>query len=185
MRRAIPILVLCLAPLALAAEKEGVRLPDTVTVGDKTLVLNGLGVREATVFNVNVYVAGLYLEAKTKNPADIIGSDAKAKRLDLVFVRDVDKGDITKAWREGFENNGGDMKALGSRLGQLNAWMEDLKERDVLSFTYVPDTGVTVSVKGKTKGTIGGADFARALFSIWLGPKPPNSGLKKGLLGLE
>jgi hypothetical protein len=33
--------------------------------------------------------------------------------------------------------------------------------------------------------TIEGADFARALFLIWLGKHPPNAGLKKGLLGGE
>jgi hypothetical protein len=185
MRPAIAILLLTLATSALGAEKEGVSLPDSVSVGDRTLVLNGLGVREATIFNVNVYVAGLYVEAKTRNPAEVIESDAKAKRLDLVFVRDVDRGDITKAWREGFEANGADMKALDSRVKQLSAWMDDMKKRDVLMFVYIPDQGVTVSVKGKVKGTISGADFARGLFSIWLGSKPPNKGLKKGLLGLE
>ena len=76
MRRAIPILLLAFALSAHGAEKEGVSLPDSVPVGDRTLVLNGLGVREATIFNVNVYVAGLYVEAKTKNPSEVIESDA-------------------------------------------------------------------------------------------------------------
>jgi len=40
-----------------------------------------------------------------------------------------------------------------------------------------------VVVKGQTKGTIAGADFGKGVFSIFLGPNPPNKGLKNGLLG--
>jgi len=52
-----------------------------------------------------------------------------------------------------------------------------------MSFTYLPGAGVSVEVQGATKGTIPGADFAEALFGIWLGASPPNPGLKEGLLG--
>ena len=167
---------------AFAAKKEGVTLPDTVTVEGKDLVLNGLGVREATVFNVNVYVAGLYLEAKSSD-GNAIAASEQVKRIDLVFVRDVDKDDITDAWASGFKKNGGDMAALKDRLSKLNSWMSDIKEKDVLSFSYVPTKGVTVSLKGQVKGTIEGADFAKAVFSNFVGPNPPNKGLKNGLLG--
>jgi hypothetical protein len=182
----VSALMLCLAlgPAALAAEKEGVRLPDTQTVGDKTLVLNGMGVREATVFNVNVYVAGLYLEAKSSNAEEIIASD-KAKRLDMVFVRDVDRDDIIDAWSGGFKKNGADMAKLKDRIDKIYSWMTDVKKRDILSFTYVPEKGLTVVVKGQEKGTIPGADFAKAFIAIWLGPEPPNKSLKRGLLGKD
>jgi Chalcone isomerase-like len=43
--------------------------------------------------------------------------------------------------------------------------------------------GVTMFVKGQRKGTIAGADFATALFSIWLGSDPVDESLKAGLLG--
>jgi hypothetical protein len=39
------------------------------------------------------------------------------------------------------------------------------------------------AIDGVHKGVIQGADFARSLFAIWLGPKPPTSDLKRGLLG--
>jgi len=172
------------AAVAVAGERAGVNLPDTVTVDGKSLALNGMGIREATVFNVKVYVAGLYVEKKSQSPDEIIRSE-QVKRIDLVFVRDVDRGDIVEAWQKGFKNNGADLGKLGSRIGQLAAWMPDLKKKDTLSFTYVPGTGVTVAVKGQDKGTIAGADFGSALFAIWLGPDPADGGLKKGLLGKE
>ena len=62
-------------------------------------------------------------------------------------------------------------------------WMADIKDGQTLTFTYVPDKGVQVHVKGAYKGTIQGADFAQVFISIWLGPHPPNKGLKKGMLG--
>jgi hypothetical protein len=40
-----------------------------------------------------------------------------------------------------------------------------------------------VDVNGAVKGTIKGDDFAKAFFAVWLGPNPPNPGLKTGLLG--
>jgi hypothetical protein len=44
-------------------------------------------------------------------------------------------------------------------------------------------TTVTASHKGKTTGTIEGAEFRRALMAVWLGEKPPNKELKAGVLG--
>jgi len=32
-------------------------------------------------------------------------------------------------------------------------------------------------------GTVKGLDFKKALFAIWLGKKPADSGLKDGMLG--
>jgi hypothetical protein len=184
--RTVSMSVAALAMLAVPAGAEklaGVTMPDTVNAGGRQLVLNGLGLREATALKIDVYVAGLYLEQQASDPAEILGSD-QVKRLNLAFVRDVDRGDITDAWSEGFRNNAGDrIPALQGRIDQLNSWMPDLKRGDTLTFTYLPGTGTVVHVNGQREGVIEGDDFARALFSIWLGEKPPNKGLKKGLLG--
>src|SRR5262249_60989392 len=50
---------------ALAAELAGATLPDTLKAGEKTLKLNGLGLRKKAVFKV--YVGGLYLESPSKD----------------------------------------------------------------------------------------------------------------------
>lgn len=171
-----------LSPAASAAELVGVTMPDSVEVGGKTLQLNGLGLREATFLKVDVYVAGLYLENKSSDANAILASDGPAK-LQMKFVRDVGKDSMVEAWDEGFPKNTKDVSKLTDRIAKLNGWMGDLADGDTMAFTYVPGTGVTVEFKGEVKGTIEGADFAKALWSIWLGKKPPNSGLKKGLLG--
>jgi hypothetical protein len=53
---------------------------------------------------------------------------------------------------------------------------------DVLDLTWLPGTGTLVRGRGKSL-TIPGKDFADALLSVWLGPKPVEASLKRDLLG--
>jgi hypothetical protein len=183
MRLATTLFLIAAATPALAGTKAGVTMPDTITVAGKPLVLNGMGLREATILDIDVYVAGLYVEHASSNPGDLIGSN-QVKRIVLQFVRDVDRGDIVKAWNEGFAHDATVPAAqLRPMIDQLDAWMPDMKSGHTLMFTYVPGQGVAVDVDGTRKGVLQGDDFARSLFSIWLGPKPPNKALKRGLLG--
>ncbi|MBD3277580.1 MAG: hypothetical protein GF388_04705 [Candidatus Aegiribacteria sp.] len=176
--------LLALASFAAAMERDGVQYPDRITVNGTELVLNGLGTREATLFKVNVYVAALYLENPSSNGYAICDSD-ETKRLVLHFVRGVGIDDITNAWSEGFEKNTEDMSPYSDRLNTLNSWMSGMEDGDEMTFTYLPGTGLEVSVKGSFKGTVEGDDFASVFFSIWLGDDPPNGGLREGLLGLD
>jgi hypothetical protein len=159
-------------------------MPDSVNVAGKQLVLNGMGLREATFLNVHVYVAGLYVERRSSDAEQLIASN-QSKQIVLRFVRSVDRGDIVKAWREGFSANARvPMAALQARIDQLDSYMpEKLADGDTLTFTYLPGRGTEVAVNGATKGLIPGDDFGRSLVAIWLGPKPPGKGLKQGLLG--
>jgi hypothetical protein len=183
MRRALVLLFLAVLGRSAAAGKlAGVALPDSIAVEGKTLVLNGMGVRKATIFRVKVYVSGFYLETRSRNADEIIRSE-QMKRLDMVLLRDVDRDDIIDVWRKGLKNNGADMVSLRARFDQFAGWMTDLKERDTLTFFYLPGRGVTVVLKGQVRGTIAGADFAAALFSIWFGRDPADDDLKDALLG--
>jgi hypothetical protein len=166
-----------------AGELAGVTLPDRVTVEGRTLTLNGMGLREATLFKVDVYVAGLHLEARSSDAAQVIAAEGP-KRLVLRFVRDVGRDSLVEAWNEGFAKSAGPgLAALRDRLATLNGWMADVRRGDTLAFTQIPGQGIVVEVKGQTRGTLPGADFARALWGVWLGDRPPNPELKKGLLG--
>jgi hypothetical protein len=184
MRRLLSVLaVIAVALPALAGKLGGVILPEQVSVGGRTLVLNGMGLREATVLMVDVYVAGLYVETKSQDAPAILEA-SQAKQLVMRFVRSVGKEKLAEAWTEGFDKNAGERRAaLSSDLAKLNAAMIDVKKEDLITLTYLPDSGVTVSVKGQDDLVIPGADFQRVLFSIWLGPNPPNVSLREGLLG--
>ncbi|TNF35433.1 MAG: hypothetical protein EP329_06200 [Deltaproteobacteria bacterium] len=177
---AAAVLVLLAAP-ASAKKCEDVTMPNTVEVDGVKLVLNGMGIREATVFNVNVYIAGLYVEEKSTSAQAILDAEGP-RRLVLRFVRDVDREDIVDAFSEGFGHakNAG---ALMPRVQRLLAMMKDAKDGVSWTFTYTPANGLEVKLGGAVKGTIEGADFTKAFLNIWIGSKPPNKGLKTGLLG--
>jgi hypothetical protein len=171
--------LLAVVPLASAGERAGVKMNDTVNVGGKTLTLNGMGLREATMLKVDVYVAGLYLEHVSSNPQQILASN-EPKVIVLKFKRDVGRDDIVKAWREGFEKNAPVSKQLVDQLAQ---WMPSFHKGDVLMFTLMPGKGVAVDINGRRKGVLGDDNFSRSLLAIWLGPNPPTSSLKTGMLG--
>ncbi len=186
--RPLPLLlagVLLLSATFSASAKDcaGVTFPDRVQVSGTPLVLNGLGIRKATLLKIKVYVAALYLKNPSANASAIIGAD-QPKRLVLSFLRDVDRDDIVNAWNEGFEANGGNgLPGLKDRITTLNGWMANVEKGQQLTFTYSPGLGLEVLVAGQAKGKIPGEDFAKAFFAIWLGANPPNWELKTGLLG--
>lgn len=171
-----------MASTAGAAELKGVRFPDTAQVDADTLVLNGLGLRQATAFKVNVYVAGLYLAEKSQDPQAILDSRTP-KRLVLHFLRPLDSAELTNAWDEGFAKNAASqIPVLKERIEKIKSFTKDMKTGQELAFTYRPGKGVETDIDGAVIGTVEGDDFAGAFFSIWLGDNPPNKALKDGLL---
>jgi hypothetical protein len=171
--------VCAMSAALLAATLADVTLPDTITVGNQTLVLNGLGLRSKMF--IKVYVGGLYLEKKTGDATAIIQSDT-AKRVVLQFVYgEVTREQMVEAFDEGFKGNA--PSAPKAEVQQLLGAIETMKKGEQMVVTYVPGTGTTLTLRGKDKVTIPGLPFAQAVFSVWFGPKPPTSDLKNGMLG--
>jgi hypothetical protein len=172
----------CVSALSIplvAATLAGVTLPDTETVGNQTLVLNGMGLR--TKLFIKVYVGGLYLEKKSGDAAAIVQSDT-ARRVVLQFIYgEVTRDQMLESFTEGFKANA--PNALKAQVDQFLGALETMKKGEQLVVTYVPGTGTTLAIRGKDKLTIAGLPFAQAVFSVWLGPKPPTSDLKNGMLG--
>lgn len=176
-------LVLIPAGLAHAGTKQGVTMPDTVSVAGKNLVLNGMGLREATFLKVDVYVAGLYLESKSADAAAIM-SGKQVKRIHLVFKRDVERKEMTEALNEAFSKNAGAKKeALKPDMKTFSGWFTNLPEGSTMTLTHVPGKGLTLAINGKDKGTIANDDFAHVIFAGWLGGKAGDGALKRQLLG--
>jgi Chalcone isomerase-like len=176
------VMFVCLSMLELhAASLAGVTLPDTEKVGSAKLVLNGLGIR--TKYMVKVYVAGLYLEQKSSDANAIIKADAP-KRIVMKFVHGASKSQMSDAFEESFHDNTPDaVKTMKPDIDRLLGALEPVKVGDEMVFTYVPGTGTTYTMNGQERVTIAGPAFGQVLMSVWLGPKPPNADLKKGMLG--
>lgn len=180
MKRLVLLSGLVMASSSFAGELKGVKMPDEVTVEGKALKLNGMGL--CVKFIVNVYVAGLYVENKSTDPATILKND-EARRVDMKMLRDLDAKTIVDAIRTGFEkNSGSQMGALKERLDKFCALIPALKEGQTLTLTYVPGKGTSVVGAGEAT-FITGKDFSDALMSVWIGKSPVDDGLKKGMLG--
>lgn len=168
--------------MARAADLAGVTLPESVVLGGKQLVLNGIGIRK--VVFVKVYVGGLYLEQRSKDGAAILSSE-QLRRLDLVMLRDVDHERMSKALKEAINKNvRNPAPDFGARVERFGEAIPDLKNGHHLVLTYIPGKGTIIGGTIPREVTIEGRDFAEALFALWVGPKPVDDGLKKGLLGL-
>jgi hypothetical protein len=165
---------------ALAGELAGITMPDTLKVGEKTLKLNGLGLRKKAVFKV--YVGGLYLESPAKDAAAILAAD-QAKAIRMHFVRDLTKAQVVEGFQEGFDANVKDKAAQKAAFDKMLALVPDMKEGTTMTFAYLPGKGTTLYAGTKELGVFDGKGFADAVFSIWLGPKPPSEELKTGMLG--
>lgn len=177
------VLAMSIGSSANAAICGDVQFADTMNVAGSPLVLNGLGMRTATIFNVEVYVAGLYIPEKSVDAEAIIAAN-HPWRMMLKFVHDAPAADVRDALQQGFERvTGGNLAPLKDRMDRLDAQIVDIKEGEYLSFTYNPQTASTTIDLNGMSGKIEGADFADALLSMSLGPNPPNPGLKAGLLG--
>jgi hypothetical protein len=165
---------------ALAGQLEGATMADTLKAGEKTLKLNGLGLRKKAMFKV--YVGGLYLESLSKDAGAILASD-QAKAIRLHFLRDLTKSQLVEAFEEGFEANAKDKAAQKAAFDKMLALVPDVKAGSTLTFTYLPGKGTTLQVADSDRGVFEGKGFADAVFSIWLGSKPASEDLKKGMLG--
>ncbi len=133
---AILVSTLCGVRAAHGKECLNVSFQDRTSVDGNTLTLNGLGLRQATMLKVNVYVAGLYVAQASTDPNAVLEAPT-AKQLILHFVRSVGRSDLNKAWEEGFEANAkGQLPALKERVEKLKGLMTDMKPGERLIFTF-------------------------------------------------
>lgn len=179
----IAVLALLMISPVQAMDIGKVSIPDTMTVGSDELILNGAGIRKKAIFKI--YVGALYLTSEESDPQVIIEND-DPMAIRMHFVRkNVTPQQLTKAWNDGFENaTGGDTSHISNEIDTFNSYfIENAKSGDIYDLTYTPDGGLSVIMKGQLMGTIAGFEFKKAVFGIWLGEKPADSGLKKGMLG--
>lgn len=170
--------------LAQAATLAGVEMPEQVKAGDKTLVLNGIGIRQATIFKIDVYVAALYLEAKSSDAAEVMGSKGM-KQIEMRFKRSVSQKQIADTWSKGMKANcSKNCEEVLKQLDQITAQIPEFSKGDALSIVFFPGR-TEIAARGKPLGSIAGEAFGHALLAVWLGSSPPSEDLKKSLLSLK
>ena len=154
---------------------------ETYTDNRTELILVGVGLLRYWGFKA--YTGAFYLEQGVA--IDQALAD-RAKRLELEYFRPIKGKDFGPATEESIAKNVDPETylRLRSQIEQLNSLYEDVQPGDRYSLTYIPGKGTELALNGIPKGIIEGADFAAAVFSIWLGDAPINDSFKKQILGL-
>jgi hypothetical protein len=167
-------------------EIEGVKFDPTAQVGGQPLQLNGAGVRTRVIFKV--YAAGLYVPQKASSAAVLLAQKGP-RRVEIHMLRDVSADTFAEALIDGLKANHTE-EQLGALKAQIDALQANLKsigeakKGNVIHFEFTPEAGTRIVVSGQQKGAaIAGEDFFTAVLRVWIGDKPADANLKKGLLG--
>jgi hypothetical protein len=90
---------------------------------------------------------------------------------------------LVGAFREGFEANAKDKTGQKAAFDKMLALIPEVKAGNTMTLSYAPGEGTSLAVDDEELGVFEGRGFAEAVFSIWLGPKPPSGELRSGMLG--
>ena len=165
---------------AFATEIENVQFSDGYRFDNVTLRLNNVGLmRYKVVFKA--MVAGLYMQEGT--PTDQVLADV-TKRLEIEYFWALKANDIVRASEQLLARNVDErtLRELKPQLDLMHSLYEDIQPGDRYALTYLPGRGTYLTLNGKLRGTVPGADFAAAYFSIWFGKQPMDESLKRQLM---
>ena len=154
---------------------------ETVTIADTELKLKGAAVlRYLSIFKA--YAGAFYLPQGAASWA--AGGDVPC-RLELSYYRAIKAADFDRATRKKMADNvdAAAYAGLAERLDRFNALYRDVQPGDRYALNYIPGLGTELTLNGDSLGRIQGADFAAALFAIWLGANPIDDAFKAALLG--
>jgi hypothetical protein len=175
------VLTLLFASQSPALEVAGVQLDQAVTIHSQLLKLNGYGIRKK--FFIKVYIGSLYAAKHLVSPAEAL-HDSGDKLIRMNFLHSkVDKEKIIEAFSEGLANNSPDLVGSPDVKKFLSLFTADFNRGDVVDLILDADGSVSARHNGKSLGTVASTKLAKGVLAIYLGDKPADDSLKKGMLG--
>jgi hypothetical protein len=129
------------------------------------------------------YAGALYLEKGAS--IDEVLAD-RAKRIEVEYMMDFKGEDFGPATVKMMEKNVSreTIERLRDQIDYHNSLYEDVRPGDRYALTYIPGKGTELALNGEKIGVVEGAEFASALFSIWIGKKPIDKSFKRQILGM-
>jgi len=163
-----------------AAEIEGVTFRNRFEANGTDLTLRGTGLFRYLKF-IKAYVGALYM-LETVPSRDVLTDTPK--RLEVEYFYGIKGEDFGPATNKVMAQNvdAETLERLRPKIDYHNALYKDVQPGDRYSLTYIPGKGTELALNDKPLGIIEGADFAAAVFAMWLGEKPMNEAFKKQLL---
>jgi hypothetical protein len=176
----LALAVILAAASSKATEIEGVSFDERMTVAERVLVLQSVGLLRYRIF-FKGYVAALYLGEGT--PLEDVLENVP-KRLELEYFWSIDGDKFGPVAKSALERNldAESFERLRPRIERLHEKYQDVKPGDRYALTYLPEEGTELSKNGVRLALVPGEDFARAYFGIWLGEAPLDRDLRDRLL---
>ncbi|MFZ0133927.1 MAG: chalcone isomerase family protein [Desulfobacterales bacterium] len=176
-------LIAVMQPLAAgAADMDDINFEKQYKSPEIGLALRGVGLLKYLGL-IKAYAGAFYLEEGVS--IDEALAD-RAKRIEVEYLRSFKGQDFGPATVKMMEKNvdRATIDSLRKQIDYHNSLYQDVGPGDRYSLTYIPGKGTELALNGEPKGTIEGAAFATALFSIWIGQKPIDESFKRQILGL-
>ncbi len=198
-------------PDSVAEPSSGRLFPVQLSVpgGEAVHRLTGVGIRTRTIFKVQVYAYGLYLDstgaatalaAWTETPPRELQDDAAlyrgllvptfGKSLRLVMTRDVDGADMADAfdgalrprvmhWTDSTGVAGGD-DALATFRDYFS--IDRLRKETELVFSWLPGDTLVTAIGGEAPRVLHSPALAWALYDVYLGDDPVSKDGKRAIV---
>ncbi len=164
---------------AFALEIAGVRFNESYLDQGVKMSLQGAGLK--TMFLFKAFAAGFY--KAQGDDSDLLGN--YPKRIEAEYFVNIPGEKLNNFTIETMRKNvtEDEWEFLKTEIKQMGEYFVDLKAGDRFSLTYIPAIGTQFSHNGNLVGTIKGIEFAKALFSVWIGENPFDDRLKEQVLG--
>ena len=171
-------------------------IPDTIVYDGQQLVLNGTMLRR--LYGVKVYIACLYLEEKSSDPAEITMANRKMA-IRLYWLRVIGKKKIKIGYYKSFgESMNIPQKGVYNKqtdFGTIDAEIDEfitivsakkIPKDTIWDYIYIPEKGSEIYFGDTLQGTVKTLEFKQRLFGQWLGDFAVISKRnKKKLFGLK
>ncbi|MEW6077920.1 MAG: chalcone isomerase family protein [Thermodesulfobacteriota bacterium] len=162
------------------AQVNGADFEKEVYVSQKRLTLRGVGLLRYLAV-IKAYAGAFYLEEGLP-PASAL--ENVTRRLELHYFHAIPAEDFATATTTMIEKNvtPEQFARLAPFVDRMNALYRDVAPGDRYTATYIPESGTELAFNGQALGTVPGADFSHAFFSIWIGANPIDKGFRNDLL---
>jgi len=166
---------------AVVTRVDGTAFSNTVTINQTRLHLQGAALLRYLYF-IEAYTGALYLPETADGSRAL---DDIPRHLVLEYRVAISAGDFAEATEKKIKDSVSDavFQDLMPKIEALNRLYKDVVPKDRYALTYIPGTGTILTLNGTPLGTIEGAAFSRAVFSIWIGDNPIDKGFRDKLLG--
>lgn len=160
---------------------KGTEFSKSIDVPGTHLKLSGAALLKYMVF-IEAYTGALYLPDNT-NGSDAL--DDVPKHLVLEYRVKISSDDFAQATLAQIKASVSKavFHRLEPKIESLNRLYKDVRPQDRYALTYLPGRGTRLTLNDVPLGTIYGAEFAKALFGIWIGENPIDEPFRDRLLG--